>query len=411
MNTQSLSLDVTKKPSILPVIRIGQGDKSGTILKVAIYDDGVELPLSSYTVRFCMRLPDGKTYYEVDGSRSGNIATFTIDESKAAAVPGHTDVAYVEVISGSTVICSTSRFAVVVLEGANTNAEAAETWVSAIEAARQELEELTEQSAAARQTYVNQETSQQQAFEAAQASRQTAYQAAEASRQSAFESAEQTRQNAESQRVTAESARASAESSRESAESDRVSSESARASAESSRTSAEQSRVNAEQSRANAEQARANAESSRASTESARVSAESGRVSAEAARVAEEARRVAEFADMQDRASGWYFHYCVSGEYSTTTGKPTISTPDASTLYLVPSLNPKDGDIWTEWIWDKVNSAWELNGSGTFKLDPITTAQIDSILAGTAVSSSEVMTAPALSYLIANIGTLTIGQL
>lgn len=422
MNTQTVSLDVTKPPAMLPVVRIGQGDRKGTVLKAEIYDDGTALALSGYTVRFCMRLPDGKTYYEVDGSKVGNVATFTIDESKAGAVPGKTDVAYIEVISGETVVCSTSRLTVVVLDGAKAGAEPAASWVSAIDAARTELEALTTQSENARLEYELQESQQAQAFASAQASRQQvfeqseaarqqSYQQAESSRNDAFAAAETSRAAAERDRVDAEDSRASAEGSRATAESSRASAEASRSTRESSRASAESARASAEASRAAAEQQRASAEQSRASAEGNRASAESARASAESARVAEEARRVAEFANMEARASGWYIHYCTQGEYDEETRKPTVADPDAGTLYLTPSKKPEEDNIWTEWVWDTANSRWELHGTAKVAIDPITPAQVDTILAGEPATTSEVMTASGLSYLVARIGELTIGQL
>lgn len=118
MNTQAITLDVSKQPQTTPVVYLGQGDKNGTQLAASIFDNGQALTLSSYTVRFSMRLPGGEHYYSVNGTKSGNVATFDIDETYAAAVTGTTDTAYVEVLSGSTVIASTNRIHVVVLDGA-----------------------------------------------------------------------------------------------------------------------------------------------------------------------------------------------------------------------------------------------------------------------------------------------------
>ena len=118
MNTQSITLDVSKQPQTTPVLHLGQGDMNGTSLAVALFDNGQALALSGYTVRFSMRLPGGEHYYSVNGTAQDNVATFDIDETYAAAVPGTTDIAYVEVLSGTTVIASTGRIRVVVLEGA-----------------------------------------------------------------------------------------------------------------------------------------------------------------------------------------------------------------------------------------------------------------------------------------------------
>ena len=135
MNTQTMALDVSKQPSVAPVLYLGQNDKSGTTLAASVYDNGAELPLSGHSVRFCMKLPDGEHYYSVNGSASGNVATFAIDESYAAAVAGVTDTAYVEVLTGNSVIASTNRIHVVVLDGAREGASMGETHASEIDAA------------------------------------------------------------------------------------------------------------------------------------------------------------------------------------------------------------------------------------------------------------------------------------
>ena len=128
MNTQTVTLDVTKRRQVMPEIRIGQGDKDGTTLVANIYDNGEPFTLTSYSVRFAMKLPFDMAYYSVDGTVSGNTATFAIDESYAASVAGVTETAYVEVLSGSTVICSTNRIRVVCLDSAYENVDPAHLW-------------------------------------------------------------------------------------------------------------------------------------------------------------------------------------------------------------------------------------------------------------------------------------------
>lgn len=118
MNTQTITLDVSKRPSVVPVLYLRQGDRSGTTLRVEMYDNGSALPLSGRTVMFRMRAPKDRGYYEKSGGVSGNVATFVIDETYAATYPGITDTAYVDVIEGSSVIASTGSFRVVVLEDA-----------------------------------------------------------------------------------------------------------------------------------------------------------------------------------------------------------------------------------------------------------------------------------------------------
>lgn len=123
MNTQTMTLDVSKQPRVAPTLHLGQGDKNGTTLAATIYDNGIPLTLTGKSVKLCIRTPNGAGYYEASGTVSGSVATFTIDETYAGSVYGVTDIAYVEVISGSTVVCSTNRFRVVVLPSATEDAD------------------------------------------------------------------------------------------------------------------------------------------------------------------------------------------------------------------------------------------------------------------------------------------------
>lgn len=135
MNTQTIALDVSKATAVPPTIHIRQGDKNGTVLNVGIFDNGTALDLTSLPVRLCAKLPDGAHYYSVNGTADGNTAAFAIDESYAAAYPGVTDVAYVDVLDGDTVICSTQPFRLVVEPGARDGVVPSEQQISEIDAA------------------------------------------------------------------------------------------------------------------------------------------------------------------------------------------------------------------------------------------------------------------------------------
>ena len=135
MNEQTIQLDVSKEPAITPVVYLGQGDKNGTTLKAELYDNGVPLNVSGYSVRFEMRLPDHSSFYRVNGTLSGNVATITIDETYAASITGQTCIAYVVIYSGSTTICSTNRINIIVLESADYDADPAHAYESGIIAA------------------------------------------------------------------------------------------------------------------------------------------------------------------------------------------------------------------------------------------------------------------------------------
>lgn len=132
MNEQQIVLDVSKEPFVPPTLYLGQGDKNGTTIVAEIYDNGIPLTLTSYSVRFEMRLPDGTSYYQSPaGTASGNVATIPIDETYAATVDGMTSIAYIVVYDNSTV-CSTSRVNVIVLESAENGADPAHAYSSGI---------------------------------------------------------------------------------------------------------------------------------------------------------------------------------------------------------------------------------------------------------------------------------------
>ena len=122
LDVQHISLDISKQPTPQQV-RLGQGDANATQLVVGVYDDGIAYSLDSYSVRLEMRLPNSDTYYSVDGTRSGNVATFSVDETYAATSYGFDGFGYVDILSGDTVICSTSRFQLVVLQNAQEGAD------------------------------------------------------------------------------------------------------------------------------------------------------------------------------------------------------------------------------------------------------------------------------------------------
>ena len=131
LDTQYIQLDISKQPTPQQV-RLGQGDANATQLVVSIFDDGEAYSLTGYSVRLCMRLPRNGGYYDVDGTRSGNVATFDIDESYAASVNGIDGFGYVDILDGDEVICSTSRFQLVVLQCASDGVELSPQYSDAI---------------------------------------------------------------------------------------------------------------------------------------------------------------------------------------------------------------------------------------------------------------------------------------
>lgn len=141
MNTFELTLDLDKRFTNEPV-RLRQGDTNGTAIQATIYDHGTLLT-GSYTARFVMLLPDREHYYRKSATYADGVATLTIDETQAASVVGTTDVAYFQIMSGSTVIASTQGFTVRILPSATANATVAESYDDAIQAAIDALDTAT----------------------------------------------------------------------------------------------------------------------------------------------------------------------------------------------------------------------------------------------------------------------------
>jgi len=145
MNEQHVTLDISKAAHAAKVIRIGQGDASGTTIVADVYDNGVALDLTGKGARFLMRLPGGRYYVrDTDCSVSGNHITYVVDEAHAAAVAGITDTAYFDVLVGETVVASTQRFSVEVLRSALDGAAMGESYDTAVEEAIRNANEAAE---------------------------------------------------------------------------------------------------------------------------------------------------------------------------------------------------------------------------------------------------------------------------
>lgn len=144
MNTRTISLDIDKRHAVREPITIAQGDKNGTTIVATIYDGGTLVTTSGLTARFRMRLPDGRHFYEKTATwnAASGTATVTIDETQAASAPGTTSEAYFELLSGTTVIHSTSRFSVRVLRSATEGFDPATSYSDRVEELLDGLDEL-----------------------------------------------------------------------------------------------------------------------------------------------------------------------------------------------------------------------------------------------------------------------------
>lgn len=119
MNVQDITVDLSKKNVKPESIVLRQGDKSGTTLRVKVLDNGTEVSsLSGYAAKFIMKLPYSEFYYEVEGTISGIMLTFVIDESYAAVQSGVTNIAYVALVNGDVTRMSANNIRVEILPSA-----------------------------------------------------------------------------------------------------------------------------------------------------------------------------------------------------------------------------------------------------------------------------------------------------
>ena len=108
MNTQRITLDMSKRLSTRPTVYVGRGDRRGTNVIATVTASGLPLNMSGMTAR--LRLPRGSVPCGV----SGDSITCAIDEGY---VQDGTEDAYFEISDGDRRY-STSRFRIVTLEGA-----------------------------------------------------------------------------------------------------------------------------------------------------------------------------------------------------------------------------------------------------------------------------------------------------
>lgn len=144
MNTQTVSLNLSKAKAVGQIARIGQADSEGTTIEAHVYDGATPANLSEATATFCMRLPDG-THFVEDGNCtiSGNVVTYVVDEEHCAVVEGYTDEAYFRIDKGGSTY-STARFRAKVLRAASSGASVPESYSSEVEELIDELDDAIE---------------------------------------------------------------------------------------------------------------------------------------------------------------------------------------------------------------------------------------------------------------------------
>lgn len=142
MNTQTLRLDTSKaQAASRQVVTLRQGDQNGTTLVCYITNHSQAFDLTGLDATLVMRAPGGEAYSEFEGAVDGNVATFLVDETYAAAVLGASDVNYVRIDDDDGTIASTSSFTVIVVAEGTDGVTPPEPTINVIDQLITELED------------------------------------------------------------------------------------------------------------------------------------------------------------------------------------------------------------------------------------------------------------------------------
>lgn len=398
----SVSLDVNAVGRSAATLRWTEHDRGAT-LSIALRGGGGPLETDGLKAELRADAPGG--YVRAALPLSGPTCSYTLGDDLTGA-PGR-GRAYVALMRGEAVVCSTQHFDFEVVRAADLTAGEAEHVQRDFDRLAAEWEAQTER--------------QREEFERSEAARD----AGEAAR----EEAERRRESAEGSRAQAEEACGSAERSRGAAEAARDAAEEARGKAERARAGAEGARLEAESARSAAESARAQAERSRESAEEARSAAESARADAQRANDGAQAKNDADQALNNEAARSMQPHVCGPGEYDAATMRPAVPSPVEGRMYLVPMpqdaaadilsalSGPVDGarpdalsvlasaaagaNAYVEWL--SLNGAWEQVGVSQERTVPVSTAEIDAVASGASPKGGSVLTLTGLSYLWAKL--------
>lgn len=167
-----IMLDLNKEPQQFDVIHIRQGELNAVTIEAEIYDNGAEVDLSQYIVRFECRHIDGKMHEDRDQlTISGNVVSYVVHEN-VGAVEGTIETAYfslnVESEDGSKGFYATTQtFYIDVLPNAcNDGAGITKAYSSQIkEMLRYCYDTFTENEANRQQTFDDNEVGRYEAFQ------------------------------------------------------------------------------------------------------------------------------------------------------------------------------------------------------------------------------------------------------
>lgn len=108
MNTQHVTLDLSKKFSTKPTVYVGRGDHGGTTIAASFTDAGLPIALDGMDVTLSLPMGDMPCAIDVDA------ASCTLGEW---LVPNGTEDAHYTIIDGDRTY-TTQRLRIVTLEGA-----------------------------------------------------------------------------------------------------------------------------------------------------------------------------------------------------------------------------------------------------------------------------------------------------
>lgn len=148
----NLDLDLDKSQAVGQVVRARVGDVESCVIAATIYDHGSEVSLAGMGARFCMLKPDRTVIEDDDCEVSGSTVTHTLG-TQATAAAGVAELAYFEILDGSTVIDSTQGFRLVVepdAEGSGTGPS--EDYISRVDAATEAANDAAEAATGAAQS-------------------------------------------------------------------------------------------------------------------------------------------------------------------------------------------------------------------------------------------------------------------
>lgn len=148
----NIDLDLDKSQAVGQVVRARVGDVESCVIAATIYDHGSEVDLAGKGARFCMVKPDRTVIEDDDCEVSGSTVTHTLG-TQATAAAGVAELAYFEILDGSTVIDSTQSFRLVVepdVEGSGSGPS--EDYISRVDAATEAANDAAEAASSAAQT-------------------------------------------------------------------------------------------------------------------------------------------------------------------------------------------------------------------------------------------------------------------